>query len=188
MSEQSIVYFSKPGPSNTAAVLASVGRRAKELRLKHVVVATTTGASALKAAKALPGMHIVGIHLEAGCWKIYAPPDRHTVRAAEKLGVRFHTASHTLMGNVNAAIRNQFGTVTHTEIIAHTLYLFGQGMKVAVEVAIMAADGALVPVNRDLIAVAGTGEGLDTAIVVRAAYSREFFKTRIREILCKPHL
>ena len=36
------------------------------------------------------------------------------------------------------------------------------------------------------VAIAGTGSGADAAIVVRPAHSRQFFDTRVKEIICKP--
>jgi len=39
---------------------------------------------------------------------------------------------------------------------------------------------------REVIAVGGTGEGADTAIVLKPAYTRTFQKLEIREIIGKP--
>jgi len=100
--------------------------------------------------------------------------------------VTFLTATHTLMGNVGSAIREKFGGISEIELIAHTYYTFSQGMKVAVEVASMAADADLVSTGADVIAVAGTGGGADTAIVLRPAHSNKFFSTKIREVLAMP--
>ncbi|MDH7570440.1 MAG: hypothetical protein QHJ73_12740, partial [Armatimonadota bacterium] len=76
---------------------------------------------------------------------------------------------------------------SRVEVIAHTLRRFGgDGLKVAVEVAIMAADGGLVPTAEEVIAVGGTGRGADTAVVLRAAHQNTFFDLEVREILCKP--
>ena len=72
------------------------------------------------------------------------------------------------------------------KIVRETLYRFCQGLKVAVEVAIMAADAGLLDTTRDAIAIAGTDEGADTAIVLRPACGLQFKKLRIREILAKP--
>ncbi len=78
---------------------------------------------------------MVPYKLQAGTWKKYAPPDPKIVEEAQGMGVRFLTATHSLMGNVASAIRDKFGGVCTDEIIAYTYYTFGQGMKVAVEVA-----------------------------------------------------
>jgi len=73
-----------------------------------------------------------------------------------------------------------------TELIAHTLYCFSQGMKVAVEIAVMAADANLISPKEEVIAIGGTGQGADTAIVVKPAYSTNFFDLKIREIIAMP--
>ena len=59
-------------------------------------------------------------------------------------------------------------------------------MKVCVEIAVMAADAGLVPTDRDVLCVGGTGSGADTAVVLRPAHMNRFFDLRIREVLCKP--
>lgn len=183
-----VVLFEKAGPGNTEATLQAARRRAGELGIKAVVLATTTGATAVKAAEifADAGVKIIAVTLMAGVWKKYAPPDLALVKQAEEAGVRFLTATHTLMGNVGSAIREKFGGVPEAELIAHAYYTFSQGMKVAVEVATMAADANLIAVENEVIAVAGTGSGADTAIVVRPAYSNHFFRTKIREVLAMP--
>jgi hypothetical protein len=50
----------------------------------------------------------------------------------------------------------------------------------------MALDAGLVPYGKDVIAIAGTGSGADAAIVIRPAHSRQFFGTRVKEVICKP--
>ena len=94
--------------------------------------------------------------------------------------------SHALSG-VGRSITGKFGGVSHVEVIAHTLRLFGtDGIKVAVEVAVMAADAGLVPTDREIIACGGTAGGADTAIVLKAAHMNNFFDLEIREIIAKP--
>ena len=66
-----------------------------------------------------------------------------------------------------------------------TLYRFSQGMKVAVECLLMAADAGLLDMEEEVIAVGGTSEGADTAIVCKPAYPRTFHELEIREILAK---
>jgi hypothetical protein len=59
-------------------------------------------------------------------------------------------------------------------------------MKVVVEITAMAADAGAVPVDRDVIAIAGSGRGADTAVVVKPAYSHNLFDMVVREIIAKP--
>ena len=59
-------------------------------------------------------------------------------------------------------------------------------MKVAVEIVLMAADIGLTRMDGEVMAIAGTGDGANTCIVVKPSYPRKFFELEIREILAKP--
>jgi hypothetical protein len=50
----------------------------------------------------------------------------------------------------------------------------------------MAADAGLIPVDRDIVAIAGTGKGADTALRIRPANSAKFFDLKIIEVIAKP--
>ena len=63
--------------------------------------------------------------------------------------------------------------------------MFSQGVKVCVEISAMAADSGVIPFD-DVITIAGTGRGADTACLIRANSSNRFFKIRIKEIIAKP--
>ena len=188
MVERKVVLFEHGGPENTAETLEAVRERVVELGIRDVVLATSTGETAVRALEALrdTGARIVAVTLSAGLWGSYVGPEPEKVAAAEAGGVRFLTATHTLMGNVEAAVRGKFGGVPPVELIAHTYYTFSQGMKVAVEVALMAADGGLIPVEADVIALAGSGHGADTAIVLKPACSNDFFDLKVREVIAMP--
>jgi hypothetical protein len=67
--------------------------------------------------------------------------------------------------------------------MAYAYRCFGEGMKVAIEVAVMAADCAVVPTSEDIIALGGTGKGCDAAIALKAAHQNNFFDLRVREII-----
>ena len=180
-----IIYFDTPGPANTDGVIAAVAARREELGIDHIVVASNSGATALKLCDALQGTGtaIVSVAEHAG-WRgddesSISPEAR---RDLEARGVTVYIGSHALSG-VARSISNKFGGVSHVEIIAHTLRRFGQGMKVAVEIAIMAADAGLVPTTRSIICIGGSGAGADCAVVLRAAHMNGFFDMEIREII-----
>ena len=183
----SVHYFDKPGPRNTEATLQSAGKRADELGIAQVVLASNTGQTALAAAEMMPEMErIVGVTEAAGWWDIDTPPDPETVAQAQEKGVRFITGTHALMGAVSWAVQDSFGGLPAVELIARTYYTFSQGTKVAIECLLMAADAGLLDMRQDAIAIAGTGKGADTAMVVKPAFSNEFFKLRIREFVVLP--
>lgn len=190
MSEAKIIYFEHPGRHNTDETLALARERAEQLGIEYLVVASTSGATALRAAHIFQGtdVHIIGMTLHAGRWQIYRPPDWDLVEQARGMGVRFHTATHALVANAERAIRDRFGGISPIELIAEALTIFSVGVKVAVEVSLMAADGNLIPIDQDVIAVAGTDGGADTALVLQPAYSSTLFDLRVKEIICKPRI
>jgi hypothetical protein len=189
MTIKQITYFDKPGRENTDAVAQAVKARALELGIRHVVVASNSGATALKLWNALEGtgVSLVSVPEHAG----YAGGDAPSLsdekrKEQEDKGIKVLTCSHALSG-VGRSIMKKFGGISHVEIIAYTLRQFGgDGLKVAVEVAVMAADAGLIPTDRETIAVGGTRGGADCAIVLKAAHMNNFFDLEIREIIAKP--
>jgi len=171
----------------TRATLQAALKRADQLGIKHVVVASTSGKTALDLAGVLPH------HMEAVCVTHHAGfsesgrnelPDSAENRLAEH-GIPVLRTTHLFAG-VERAIRLKFGGLGPAETIAFTYRTLGEGIKVAVEIAVMALDAGLIPHGKDVIAIAGTGSGADAAIVIRPAHSRQFFETRVREIIVKP--
>ena len=84
-------------------------------------------------------------------------------------------------------MRKKFNSSSPGEIIAQSLRMLGVGMKVGIECTVMAADAGLVNTDEDIIAIAGTGSGADTAFVVRPVNSQDLFDLKVKEILCKPN-
>ena len=109
--------------------------------------------------------------------------DPEARRQIEALGGRVHTGTMVLR-NLGTAIRDLQG-YSQQDLVANTLRIFGQGMKVCGEIVAMAADAGLIPFE-DVVAVAGTNRGADTAVVIRANSSNRFFQIKVREILAKP--
>ena len=109
-------------------------------------------------------------------------------RALEDLGVVVFTGIHALGDGVGSAFSDKNGGRTSEEIVRDTLYRFSQGMKVAVECLLMAADAGLLAMREEVFAIGGTGSGADTAIVCKPAYPRLFHQLEIREILAKPRV
>ncbi|MEM2238828.1 MAG: pyruvate kinase alpha/beta domain-containing protein [Candidatus Bathyarchaeia archaeon] len=184
--EKTVVYFSKPGEENTEAVLALAKKRAEELGIRDIVVASTRGETGVKASKVFKGFNLVVVTHHTG---FREPGKQEMTEENRRLivanGGKVFTGTHVFM-NVERAIRNKFNTVYPVEIMAQTLRLFCEGMKVAVEITAMATDAGLIPVDKDVISIAGTGKGADTAIVIRPANSTRIFDMIIREIIAKP--
>ncbi|MGD9498073.1 MAG: pyruvate kinase alpha/beta domain-containing protein [Armatimonadota bacterium] len=185
MSEKLVCcVFAEPGPANTAATVAIAVERAAALGIDQMVVATSSGRTALEAARLFDGT-IIAVTLAAGHWEKYCPPDPQLIAQAEERGVRVPTCPHALLGAIDAAVHS-IGGVTAAEIVARTYYTISQGAKVAVECVLMAADAGLLNMEREVIGIAGTGGGADTALVISPAFTNTLFDLRIREVLAKP--
>ena len=181
-------YFGQPGRQNTARTLEVARQRADQLGIRTVLVATTRGETGLQVAQRFQGYDVVVVTHSTG----FAGPNIQELteenRAAiESAGAQILTCQHAL-GGVSRAVRKKWGTYAIDEIIAQTLRIFGEGMKVCAEIALMAADAGLVPVGEPCIAIAGTGRGADTAVVLVPANVQQFFDLRVMEVLVKPRL
>lgn len=187
MKNQTISYFKNPGKENTEATLRLALQRAKELKIKDIVVASSYGNTAkILAQMSITGLNVVCVTHHAGFEKAgKLELSEKTKKFLESKGITVYRATHYFSG-VGRAIRMKFGGLYPGEIVANTYRTFGEGMKVAVEIAIMALDAGLIPYGKEIIAIAGTAQGADTAIVLKPAYGRNFFATKILEIICKP--
>ncbi len=183
---ESVLYFEKPGKEWTDDVLKLCKEYAESQGIRDIVVASTTGETGAKASEVFKGYNLVVVTHVAG----FREPGKVELleeyrKKIRENGGKILIATHALSG-VERSIRRKFGTIGPVEIIANALRLFGEGTKVCVEIAVMAADSALIPVDKDVICIAGTGRGADTALVIRPAHSTNFFDLRVKKILCKP--
>lgn len=184
------MIFENVSPDNTGVALKIAFEKAKELST-DIVISTTSGTSAAEAVKhandvGFKGKIIIVTHVwgmaEIGKNELL---DKHR-KTLEDAGAIIVTAAHALSGT-ERAMSGKFGGVYPVEIMAHTLRMFCQGVKVCVEIATMALDAGAVTTPRPIVSVGGTGQGLDTACVITPGYSAKIFETRIHEILCKPY-
>ena len=177
--------FDNPGPVNTDECLKLASKKASELGIREIVVATNKGDTALKAIEAFPGLKIIAITHHAGYkepFKQELPEDARI--NLEKGGASIVTTSHAL-SNVERSFSTKFKGVYPIELAAATLKMFGQGTKVCVEIALMAADtGELT--GKPVICIGGSGTGADTAIVLTPVHQKDFLNMKIHEIICKP--
>ena len=186
MLEKKITYFDTPGESNTAAVLRIAREHAEELGIGTIVVASTEGTTAVKACQVLEGKRIVAVSHHMG----YRAPDElewpvERLRQFDELGGVRLTGIHAFYG-LGRAVARKWNTYLLEELVVATLRLFGEGMKVVCEIAVMAVDAGLVRTDEDIISIGGTHLGADTAVLLRPVNLFDFFDLRVKEILCKP--
>ncbi len=190
--ETTINYFEKHGAGNTGATLRLARERADARGIKTVVLASSHGNTALKAMDAFAGLKVVVVGLVYGARQhsevaadsqLFTPENQATIEA--KGGVILH-GTHAF-GGLNYAVQHRFDLAGPAALLAATLRVVGgRGLKVACEIAMMAADHGLLSTVEDAIAIGGSGRGSDTAIVLRPVITRNFFDLKVKEIICKP--
>ena len=187
--EKKIVYFERPGKENTDEVLSLIQERAEELGIKTVVLASTYGTSAVKAVKALKGLNVIVVSTAPGTRKPGQALTEENRRIIEAAGFPIFIGTHAFAG-ISRAVKRRFETVQVGDLMADTLKIFGEGIKVACEITMMAADANLINIDEPVIATGGSGAyglGTDTAIVLKPVYAVDFFDIKIQDILCKPY-
>jgi len=180
--ETTITYFEAPGTDNTGTTLAIAKQRAQEAGVKRVVIASTTGGTAREASRVFgdTGIRLVVVPHQRGL-RDEERFDMEVAADVERQGHRVYWS--TMLFSTNDLYGNSAPTA-----LANILRTFGQGMKVCLEILLMAADGGLVDRGEKVIVVAGTGRGADTAVLATASTSNRIKEVRIHEILCKPLL
>ena len=132
------------------------------------------------------GLNIVCVTHQVGFNNPNQDEMQESVR--EKLfnnGVKILTTTH-LLGGIDRALRFQFKGIYPAEIVSSSLRMLGQGLKVCLEISVMATDAGLMKSGSNLIAIGGTSFGADTSAVICPTHSQTIFETKIREIICKP--
>ncbi len=192
MIDSTIRYFDSPGKRNTDHVMDAVARRLELGGITHIVVASNSGYTVERLLSRIVGIpvkvvavtHHCGFEAEGEC-----EMGRDVEDSLNSKGVRIVRASHVLSG-IERSITRKLGGASRLEAISESLRaLFGQGLKVCVEITVMAADNGAIPCgDLEVMAIGGTGTGADTACVVRPAHANSFFDFEIREILAIPRV
>ncbi len=194
--KRNISYFDRAGFLNTNSVLEAVKERLRLGDVKTVVVPVTTGRTADIFSQELKGeAEVVTVSEEetvSACKRII-PSDQ------DLLGKLVRSRLKKTPEGTSIRLRRDAFDMTLLPFcrepwnaVRETLYSFGQGMKVAIEISVAAVEMEKVQPHTKVIAVGGTGEGADTAIVVRASNQKEAFgkkpekRLSIQEILTMP--
>jgi hypothetical protein len=184
--EKNVTYFEEAGNQNTEDLLTTVKEYAKKEGIKDIVVASTTGNTGSRTAETFKGCNVVVV---AHAYGFKEPGKNEMEQQYEKKilanKAKIFAGTHAL-SSAERAVRKDFGTIQPLELIANVLRRMGEGTKVCIEITLMAADAGLIPVDRDIIAIAGTGRGADTALRIHPANSAKFFDLKIREVIAKP--
>ncbi len=179
--ESEVVYYETVRTENTETTFDLVKKKLNTSGIKKLVLASTTGATAKKAIDFFKEMDvkIVVVAHQYGFL-------RETNRFPQELVKTIRNAGHEVyFGTMLFHTEDFYGSSIPT-IMANLLRCFSQGTKVCFEIALMATDAGLLASGEKVMAIAGTGRGADTALVMQAASSRNLKKLRVNEMICKP--
>ncbi len=179
--EEKITYFETPSLENTEETLRLAAERAKARGIKKIVLASTTGETARLALERLgkTGIKLVVVPHQYGFGPGRQRFPAELITELEQKGHRVH------FGTMLFHTDGFYGTTTPT-VMAIVLRTLCQGMKVAVEIILIATDSGCIAAGEKVIAITGTGRGSDTAVVATAATSTKLHDLHITEIICKP--
>jgi uncharacterized protein len=209
--------FERPGPVNTDEVIEIA--KAVSSKYEQIVVASITGDCALKAADSITDKEVICVTCPQGMsWEVdkmdegpFATiPELAQIRSAwteqglTRVPMGITRANRAKLGNLNVkivqgtipffgpsfSIRVHLQKVTGLDLMAKTLELISTGTLVCLECVLMSVDAGVIPEGQEVLALAGTERGLDTAWVIRSSASANLFHpskgVRFIELLAKP--
>ncbi len=180
--EEKIVYFEKSGKENTEEVIELVLERAKQRNIKRIVLASTRGYTARSFLDAVNGKDI---NLVVVPWQFNLKKEGGNPFPQELLKELQEKKHIVHFGTMLFHTSDLYGT-NIPMALANILRICGQGMKVCVEITMMACDGGCIKTGEKVLVVTGTNSGADFAVVATAASSTNVTALRINEIICKP--
>ena len=179
------VYYEEPGKKNTESTIKIAKNRAKELGINTIILPSSGGYTAKLALENFIEEYqliVVG----------------YRDRFPENLKKELESRGHKIL------FPNDY-KFDHPGEAWELLRRFGEGMKVATQVVLMATEAGMVNEGTEVIALGGTGMtkfpeggGCDLAIVMEAVKGENFFNIdlptyekkmigrKIKEILCRP--
>jgi len=159
-----MTYYPTAGRENVDKTLTLAKKTAEELGIEDAVVASTTGFTAKKAVETFSGTGVKLTFVGTG-------RERFPSNLIEELKKK----------GCNVCFMNEV-KYDYPEPVKAAYRRFCQGVKVAVEIAMIAAQEGYVSTDKDIVCVGKW----DTALVIKPATSSRFDDLLIRELICKP--
>ena len=188
MVQREVQFFDNFGEQNTKQTMKAAKKVALHLGLKHVIVATASGVTGVKTAEMFRNTDVkVVVVTEYAGMAEFKEENRRKLR---ELDAEIVTSTHSFLTPAESISKLHSGHCSENTIIKDVLRRFSQGVKVATEITMMATDVGAMPPGEDVVSVAGTGSGADTAIIVKSCHSDDFFHKEkgieFREIIAMP--
>ncbi len=186
--EKTVFYFEKKGAVNTEKTLEIALSRAAEANIKKIVVASSTGETALKLhGMAGDSVKIIAVTYNAGSrFQAQVEAFNKNHEALLQKGIFVVRGLHAFSGVEKGFSEHYKTNLLPLNVVADTLRMFSQGVKVCVEIAIMAAEHGFVTPEEEIVAIGGSGHGADTALIMKPVFAADLFKAKVRALLCMP--
>lgn len=189
MARKFITYFDKQGEDYTDELILAIKDKLDVCEnIKYILIASASGASALKLRAAIDDENITIINVSHNVGFSGDNESDISDEMIEKLqnvGVKTYQGLHAFSGAARG-VTNKYGGYSPLDVVADTLRMFSHGVKVAAEISIMATDAGLIPVGEEIIAVGGRAHGVDTAVILTPVNSKNLFNMQFHEIIAMP--
>ena len=189
MARRFITYFDKQGEDYTDELILAVKYKLDVAKnIKYILIASTTGESALKLHNAIDNDDITIINVSHN---VGFSGDNESdisdemIAKLENVGIKTYQGLHAFSGAARG-VTNKYGGFSPLDVVADTLRMFSHGVKVSAEISLMAADAGLVPVGEEIMAIGGRAHGVDTAVILTPVNSKNLFNMKIHEIIAMP--
>lgn len=183
-----ITYFDKEGEDYTDELISAVKDKLESSpNIKRILIASATGASALKLYDALDDeIEIINVTHHMG----FSGPNEsdiseEMIEKLEEVGIKTYFGIHAFSGAARG-VTNKYGGYSPLDVVADTFRMFSHGIKVGAEISIMAADAGLIPTGEEIIAIGGRGHGVDSAVILTPVNSKNLFDLEFHEIIAMP--
>ena len=189
MARRFITYFDKQGEDYTDELILAVKDKLDVAKdIKYILIASTTGESALKLHDAIDNDDITIINVSHN---VGFSGDNESdisdemIAKLENVGIKTYQGLHAFSGAARG-VTNKYGGFSPLDVVADTLRMFSHGVKVSAEISLMAADAGLIPVGEEIMAIGGRAHGVDTAVILTPVNSKNLFNMKIHEIIAMP--
>lgn len=168
---------------NTRYFLEKVKKIAKVEKISTIIIPSSSGRSACEAMKIFKDFKLVVVTKCTGAKQENLNELSEEVRnELNDRGIPIITATHPF-GGIGRAIRNKYSSFQIDELMASTLRIFGDGVKVAIEVSMMATDAGCIKTNEKIISLGGKKCGIDKGLILYPKNTHNFFDIKVEKII-----
>ncbi len=183
--------FETSGKENTEATLNIAKKNADTLGIKKIVIASTRGGTIQKAIEVFNPQEyeLVAVTHNYGFKEGVEQEFPEDIRKElESKGVKIVSSTLAFSG-VQSSITRMYNAWDISGMFARLVRtIIGDGVKVVMEIVLMATDSGALKVGEDVIALAGTGWGSDTCALIKASSTRMLEDLKVKAIFTKPFI